>query len=97
MAKLVTRTVSQTTGECIYLNTQTGETTVSTYTIQGRLSDKGKILKTLEKLAGSDCIMKPIFVSTYAHIDALLGITVEEFMEIAKPVERKTKTNKEDK
>ena len=80
-AKMVTRTIEQTTAEVMCVDTNTAQVTVNSYTIGGVYTDED-LLKKLKKLFEADGLVLVKIESQHTE-QLLLGMSEEDFIRYA--------------
>ena len=91
MAKMITRTVVGTQLTAKVVNKETDEITNKTLILDTKLTadDSAKALRLATKTVSADEVV--ISVSDFAPVEKLYGISVEDFMSVAKELDPATR------
>lgn len=91
MAKMITRTVVGTQLTAKVVNKETDEITTKSIILDTKLTaeDSTKALRLASKLVSSDEVV--ISVSDFAPVEKLYGVSVEDFMAVAKELDPTTR------
>lgn len=93
-AKMVTRTIEQTTARTMCLRVDTAEVTIEEYTIGGA-PDKDELLKKLKAIYETDNFKVVAIKDTYTETK-LLGMTEEDFIRYAEVLPPRKNYNEEE-
>lgn len=93
-ARMITRTVNQTTAQVMALDVTSAEVRILEYTIGGSYTEE-ELLKKLQKLFQTDTL-KLVHIESQKCEELLLGMTEEDFIKYAQVLPPRTATNKED-
>lgn len=93
-ARMITRTVNQTTAQVMALDVTSAEVRIVEYTIGGSYTDE-ELLKKLQKLFQTDTL-KLVHIESKKCEELLLGMTEEDFIKYAQVLPPRTLVNKED-
>ena len=97
---MITRTLVTTAVTVLGVNGITAETSNETLVFPGVIKDNDKALAMFKKASGKNGVLQdfhPVVVVSMEKREQLLGITVEDFMAHAVPVERPKSQTKEGK
>lgn len=86
----VTRTIISTQVTVLALDTETAEPQNLTYEIAGTFKDEKKLLTAVQKLHDTDTL-KNVKVVASAQKETLYGMTEDEFIAHAQPLDPKTR------
>lgn len=91
MAKMITRTVVGTQLTAKVVNKETDEITTKTLILDTKLTadDSAKALRLASKTVSADEVV--ISVSDFAPVEKLYGVSVEDFMSVAKELDPATR------
>lgn len=83
--KMVTRSVIGTHAKVMIVDLVNGTTSIQELNVSGKLTDKEKVLKAVQKIADNET-QKVVAVQEFSNFNTLYGMPETMFMELAQPL-----------
>lgn len=83
--KLVTRTFKSAYAEILFLNVETGESTVREILMGTTYKDDAKLLKAVQKIYDTET-EKAVHVKSVKEVTSLRGMTADEFVQHSREI-----------